>query len=252
MHIDWWTLGLQAVNVLILIWLLARFFFRPVMDIVVKRQQQASRLLADAEKTRQEATDARADVDKARAKIETERETLIEEARKAAQAEKANLVKQATEQVAKLRRDAEAEMGRTRAAAEHAVIAHAGELSVDIAHRLLERFPPQVAFQAFLDTLSKEVRAQSEARENLASAATKARPIAVVTAAALSDEETHGVRAALKEAFGKDLPLTFRTDPAVIAGIELHGHNAIIRNSWRGDLERIREELSHDQQRHKA
>jgi F-type H+-transporting ATPase subunit b len=28
--IDWWTLGLQAVNVLILIWLLGYFFWRPV------------------------------------------------------------------------------------------------------------------------------------------------------------------------------------------------------------------------------
>ena len=40
MHIDWWTLALQTVNVLVLIWLLARFFFRPVMD---DRRQTAGR-----------------------------------------------------------------------------------------------------------------------------------------------------------------------------------------------------------------
>ena len=48
MRIDWWTLALQTVNVLVLIWILGRFFFRPVMDIVVKRQQEANKLLADA------------------------------------------------------------------------------------------------------------------------------------------------------------------------------------------------------------
>ena len=68
MRIDWWTLALQTVNVLVLIWLLARFFFRPVMDIVVKRQEEAKKLLADAARTRQEATDLRADADRARAK----------------------------------------------------------------------------------------------------------------------------------------------------------------------------------------
>jgi len=29
MTIDWWTLGIQTVNVVILIWLLERFFWRP-------------------------------------------------------------------------------------------------------------------------------------------------------------------------------------------------------------------------------
>ena len=41
MHIDWWTLAFQTVNVLVLIWILGRFFFRPVADIVAKRQAQA-------------------------------------------------------------------------------------------------------------------------------------------------------------------------------------------------------------------
>ena len=57
MHIDWWTLALQTVNVLVLIWLLARFFFRPVVDIVAKRQEEANKLLADAAAARQEAAD---------------------------------------------------------------------------------------------------------------------------------------------------------------------------------------------------
>ena len=68
MRIDWWTLALQTVNVLILIWILARFFFRPVMDIVVKRQQEVNKLLTDAADARQKAADACADADKARAR----------------------------------------------------------------------------------------------------------------------------------------------------------------------------------------
>ena len=56
MPIDWWTLALQTVNVLILVWLLARFFCRPVAAMIVaKRQEQASKLLADAVAARQEA-----------------------------------------------------------------------------------------------------------------------------------------------------------------------------------------------------
>ena len=38
MTIDWWTLGIQTVNVVILIWLLGRFFWRPVAAMIEQRR----------------------------------------------------------------------------------------------------------------------------------------------------------------------------------------------------------------------
>lgn len=249
MRIDWWTLALQTVNVLVLIWILARFFFRPIMDIVAKRQEQANKLLADAAHARQEAADVRADADKARAKIAAERERLMAEARDAAQIEKQNLVAQSSQEIAKLHGEAEAAIARDRAAAEEAIIDRASKLAVDIAQRLLARFPHQYILCAFIDEICREVRAlSSEARKNLASAAATGHPIEILTAAPLSSGETEHVRGALKEAFGVDLPFAFRSDPAIISGIELKGQNTIIRNSWRADLDRIRQELSRDKQ----
>jgi F-type H+-transporting ATPase subunit b len=64
MRIDWWTLALQTVNVLILIWILGRFFFRPVADIVARRQEEANRLLSDADAARRAAAEAREDAGK--------------------------------------------------------------------------------------------------------------------------------------------------------------------------------------------
>jgi F-type H+-transporting ATPase subunit b len=248
MRIDWWTLALQTVNVLILILILGRFFFRPVMDIVVKRQQEANKLLGDAARARQQAADMRTAADKARAEIATERQRLVAEAQDAARTERQNLVAQASEEIAKLHSGAEAAISRDRAAAEKAIIDHASELSVDIAQRLLARFPRQVILHAFVDEICREVRAlSSEARENLASAATTDQPIEVVAATALSGEETRYVGAALNEAFSRELSIAFRSDPAIIAGIELRGKNTIIRNSWRADLDRIRRELSRDE-----
>ncbi len=246
MRIDWWTLALQTVNVLILIWILGRFFFRPVMDIVVKRQQEANKLLADAAAARQEAADVHADADKARAKIAAEQERLIAEARAAAQIETRNLLEHSSEEIVKLRAEAEAGIARERAAAEAAIIDRASELSIDIARRLLGRFPQQDVLYAFVDEICREVRGLPAAREGLASAATIGHPIEIVTAAPLSDEQTRHVRGALKEAFGVDLPFAFGSDPAIVAGIELKGQSAIVRNSWRADLDRIRQELSRD------
>ncbi len=248
MRIDWWTLALQTVNVLVLILILSRFFFRPVMDIVVKRQQEANKLLSDAANARQRAADMRVAADKARAEMAAERQRLVAEAQDTARTEKENLIAQASQQIAKLHSEAEAALARDRAAAEKAIIDHAGELSVDIAQRLLARLPRRVILHAFVDEICREVRAlSSEAQESMASAAATDHPIEVVAATPLSDEETRYVGTALNEAFGRELFITFRSDPAIIAGIELKGKNTIIRNSWRADLDRIRGELSRDE-----
>ena len=114
MRIDWWTLALQTVNVLILIWILARFFFRPVMDIVVKRQQEVNKLLTDAADARQKAADACADADKARAEIAVERQKLVAEAQDAARTERQNLIAQASQEIAKLHSEADVAIARDR------------------------------------------------------------------------------------------------------------------------------------------
>jgi F-type H+-transporting ATPase subunit b len=251
MHIDWWTLALQTVNVLILIWILARFFFRPVVNIVAKRQEEANKLLADAAAARQQAAEARADADKVRAEIGAERDRLIAEARTSAQMEKSKLQANSSQEIAKLRSEAEAAIALDRIAAERAIIARASELSLEIAQRLLGRLPPEITLSAFLDGLCRELRAlSSEARESLTSATAADHAVAVVTAAPLSEMDAGRVRDALKATFGSELAFEFRADPAVLAGIELHGRNTIVRNSWRGDLDRVRLELSRDKHSH--
>jgi len=249
MHFDWWTLALQTVNVLVLIWILGRFFFRPVADIVAKRQEQTNKLLADAAAARKEAADIRADADKTRAGIGAERDRLIAEAQKAAQIENANQLAQSSKEIAKLRSEAGAAIARNQAAAQRAIIARASQVSVDIAQRLLGRLPPNIALTVFLDGLCQELCTLSPAaRESFTSAAAAGHAIEVVTAAPLSQEETERVRDAIEKALGVSTVFALRADPALIAGIELHSRNTIVRNSWRADLDRIGEELGRDEQ----
>jgi F-type H+-transporting ATPase subunit b len=247
MHIDWWTLALQAANVLILIWILARFFFRPIADIVTQRQQETKKLFDEADAARKQAADTRAQAEKARAEFAVERDRLLAEAQKAAQAEKAKLEQEAAQAAAKLRRESEAAIARDRAAAESQIVDHAGMLSVDIARRLLERVPSNLALDAFLTVLCDEIgKLSAEARGAFVAAAMSGRPVEVVTQGPLGEGEADHIRIALTQAFGAELPLTFRSDAKVLAGIELHSHNVILRNSWRADLERIREELDRE------
>jgi F-type H+-transporting ATPase subunit b len=128
---------------------------------------------------------------------------------------------------------------------EKMLIDRTRELSVEIARRLLGRLTAAAGLDAFLAELCQQVRTLSpQERAAFAQGREENDSMEVVTAAPLSAEEAERVRGALAEAFGSKPVLVFRNDPVVIAGIELQSRHAVLRNSWRGDLDRIREELT--------
>ena len=56
MLIDWFTVGAQALNFLILVWLMKRFLFKPVLDAIDAREKRIAAAIADADQKKAEAT----------------------------------------------------------------------------------------------------------------------------------------------------------------------------------------------------
>jgi F-type H+-transporting ATPase subunit b len=245
MRIDWLTLALQTANVLILIWLLAKFLFRPVTEIVARRQDEANKVLADAADARRQADEVRAEVERAHAGIAGERDRAIAEAHAAAETEGEALLARANEEMTKLRAAADAAISRERLAMEKTLIDRVRDLSIDIARRLLGRIGPAAGVDVFLAGLCQQMKALPPQERIAFSQTQDGEDLEIVTAAPLDRDATERVRRAVSEALGGTPALAFCADPAVIAGIELRGRHAIVCNSWRNDLERIREELNH-------
>jgi F-type H+-transporting ATPase subunit b len=243
MHIDWWTLALQAINFLILLWLLYRFLYRPVSAIVRKRQDEARKLLDEAEQTRRAAEAERGEIEKTRQGFAAERDAVLAAGHaKAEEARKALLAK-AEAEAAKLHEEAEAELAHAAAARHHADAASAEELAVAIARRLLGRLPDAAASKLFIDGLCERIRGLPEQSKRVLASAER---IEIVTATPLAEEDRNPIHAALAATMPAMPPLSFATDPAVLAGIELKTRDLVLRNSWREDLNRIRQEITRD------
>jgi F-type H+-transporting ATPase subunit b len=84
MTLDWWGLGLQAINVLILVWLLSRVFWRPVAGAITRRQEAAQAMLDEGKTAQAKADAALAEVAETRAGIAAERDAILAEAKAAA------------------------------------------------------------------------------------------------------------------------------------------------------------------------
>lgn len=55
MELNWSTFVLEIVNFLVLVWILKRFLYRPVLDIIAERRARIEKAMADAETLRRDA-----------------------------------------------------------------------------------------------------------------------------------------------------------------------------------------------------
>ncbi|WP_238122377.1 MULTISPECIES: F0F1 ATP synthase subunit delta [unclassified Xanthobacter] len=244
MQIDWWTLGLQAINVLVLVFILARFLFRPVVALMAERQAAATRDLEAARAARAAAEAERTKAAAETAAIAAARTEKVDAALAEGEARKAALLAAARSEADGLRAAAEADIAHVRARAEAAVDDRASRLAVDIAARLLAQLPDDTRVAAFIDGLCAGLAALPE--EARASLAVAEEPLQLKAARALSTEEEAICRQKIAAALGHDVTLALSVDPNLIAGLELTAPHAIVRNSWRAALDRILTELTHD------
>jgi F-type H+-transporting ATPase subunit b len=247
MTIDWWTLGLQTVNVAILIWLLGRFFWRPVAGMIEQRRAAAQRLLADAQARQSQAAAALAEIERTRAGFAREREAMLAEAHAAAERAAKTRLDEAARQAAALAAAARAAIEKEKDAADQALAERASRLAVDIAERLAARLDGKAVHATFLDWLLKAIEALPEpARQAVAA---NGAALEAVSASALDPADQARCRELIGAAFAAHTRIAFTADPALIAGLELHGPHLVVRNSWRADLTRIPADLTHDNRR---
>lgn len=254
MQIDWWTLALQAINAAVLIWLLARFLFRPVAAMIEQRRQEAGKALADAAASKEAAAALQKQVAAEQAAIAADRGAMLEKAAAEAKAEAGRIIEAARVEIARLREAAQGDLQREREKSLSAAIAEVNRLALDMVARLLQRLPDEVKVSAFISGLVAAFAALPASARDGAAAGTSLR---LITPRPLAD----GERAALEQAFarlvGRVPVFDAVVDRELLAGLELQAAHVVVRNSFRADLEQfasalqqVRTEQAHPEQAH--
>lgn len=237
MTVDFWGLGLQAVNVLILVWILSRLFWNPVAGAIAARQDKARAIIETAQATQASADAALAEVTKARSGIADERTAALNAARAEADTATRAALADARAQADAILATAKTRIARDTEAAQKANAAQATDLALEIAAKLLRQLSSQTVQSAFLSGLLDAIKTMPDA--DRAALLSESRPIEVVSTTE-AGEEKERIAMAIRDALGGDPDLRFVTDPGLIAGLELRCTHFTLRNSWQADLERVR------------
>ena len=231
MLIDWFTVGAQALNFLILVWLLKRFLYQPILQAIDGREQRIVTELAYADTKKAEAQKDRDDfqhknevfdqqraslLSKATDEVKAERLRLLVEARQAAEALSAK--RQGT-----LRNDAHNLNQAISRQIQQEVFAITRKALMDLATTSLEERLAEVFIRRLREM-------DGQAKECLAEALkTASSPAIMRSAFDLPVEQRTAIQQTLNEIFptdtstqhGTGIPVRFETAPDLVCGIEL-------------------------------
>ena len=103
MLIDWFTVAAQAVNFLILVWLLKRFLYKPILAAVDEREKRIASQLQDAEMKKAEALKEQTDFLRKNEEFEQQRAALFLQATNAVKTERDKLLEKVRQDSEELR-----------------------------------------------------------------------------------------------------------------------------------------------------
>ncbi len=228
MLIDWFTIGAQALNFLILVWLLKRFLYKPILHAIDAREKRIAAELADADAKKTEAQKERDDFQRRNKEFAENHEARLSKAMEEVEAERRRLLDEAREDADLLRakrletlQDEQLGLSReiTRRTREE-VFAITRKALADLADESLEERMAGM-FIRRLRTLS------SEEQEHLASALGSSPAEALIRSAfELLPAQRTALESAVKETFAVVPHFRFETAPEIVSGIELamNGH----------------------------
>jgi F-type H+-transporting ATPase subunit b len=222
MLIDWFTVGAQVVNFLVLVWLLKRFLYRPILDAIDAREQRIAAELADADATRVEARQEREIFQQKNQAFDAQRTALAAQVTDAANAERQRLLDEARQAAdtwrvnrqAALRQEADQLNQALRRRAQQEVFAIARKTLTDLAGARLEERLVAVLVQR-LEAMDGESQAV------FAKALKTSEQVRVRSAFELLPAQRAEVQTALNRTFATEVPLQFDSGPDLIGGIEL-------------------------------
>jgi len=229
MHIDWFTLVAQILNFAILIWILNRFLYQPVLGIVAERQEAIRKSITDANEEKALAAKERKQLEEERLELSRKRESEIQLAHEDARAEKDRLMGDAREEFDTARtrwkqalvREQDDFNNELAGQVQREVLAISGKLLTELADADLEALMLGKFLKAVAG-INQEQRTQMRSSFQNGYPATAT----VRSAFELKPMTMEKVKNAASLVLGSDTQIKFETRPSLGCGIEIstEGH----------------------------
>lgn len=223
MLIDWFTVVAQILNFLVLVWLLKRFLYKPILNAIAEREKIVATEMREAGQAKERADKERTDFENKNNQFDLERAALLRKATGEAENQKQELLEKTRQEVAGLKARLEdsvkanhdqwiAEIGR-----------RANEEVFNIVRKVLSDLASAKLDDQIADMFVQRIQSMDEQdRTRFAKALnTSNEDVLVRSAFPLTAAKQSGIRQAAKKIAGVDHTYRFEIKPDEINGVEI-------------------------------
>lgn len=223
MLIDWFTVVAQAINFLVLVWLLKRYLYGPILDAIDAREQRIARVLTEAEKEKGDAQKQRDEYNCRNQEFIEERKALMSQMEDELDARRSQLLEDAHQAAYAVSAKHHEALQREQKAFGEELARRAEEQVFSIARKALHDLADASLEERITTVFTRRVRDMNDStKQELAEAlAASSEPARVRSAFELPAEQQATIRQTLNDAFAADIPVSFEIAPNGIGGIEL-------------------------------
>jgi F-type H+-transporting ATPase subunit b len=237
MEISWSTFLVEIVNFVVLVWLLTRFLYRPVMRAIAFRQTALAQEMQRAEQLKKEADESSKRYEARLSDWEREKAALREQFERSLLEERARRETELGVVLQRERERAEASQRVRDRESEERLERQAAAFAASFAARLLARVASPSLETSLVAAIIDDIGSLSaERRALLARAFDAHKEVTVVTRYPIGDAQRGAVQGALAVFLGAAPSISFTQDETLLAGVRIDLGTVTLEGSLAGEL----------------
>lgn len=215
MSVDWITVLAQIANFLVLLWLLKRFLYKPILDGIDAREKAIAQRIADAEKAQTDAKAAESEYVKQRAQLISDQEALLEKALAATEEQRAELLADARTKLQQEQDDWRQHLEHERHVFNQRLEERGADALLQLTRKALHDLADERLEDAIVRNVAKQLQPMAKELAQAAAGSTEAQ----VTTREVLPEATQRVLQQEVQQLLPEVILSFSTNPQQAPGV---------------------------------
>lgn len=223
MKIDWFTVIAQVINFVILVWLLKRFLYKPILNAIDEREKKINTQLADAENKKLEAKLERDEFIRKNETFDAEKQELMQNVIAETKTERERLLKEARQDADTLKSKHSEALKETQNNLIEEYQQNMKQEVFSVSKKALTDLASVNLESQIAETFIKQLEKLNESEKNnfIQSFKSDSKPMIVQSAFNLSPQLQHKIKKATDKILGSDTNFQFKVEPHLISGIEM-------------------------------
>lgn len=238
MELNWSTFILEIINFLILVWLLARFLYRPVMNVINERRREIQQKLEQAEAVHNDAEALKRNYENRLLEWEGEKSAALKQLHEEVANERRRLLEELQHDLEQEREKAGILNRRQMQEEKRIMEKQALQQGAAFTGKLLTRLANPALEMRLIDVVIEDLDTLDAAKQNLLieSFGKKGKGITITSAFPLTGENRKKIEQKLKAVIGKSISCTCKQDPELIAGLRIRIGAWLLQANLRDEL----------------